>query len=285
MVAADSSGNFYTAGGANNHVLVVKTDPSGHVLYSRSFGGSSGYDGPSAIAVDSTGAAYITGYTTAPDFPVINGYLTKGNLFLTKLSPDGSTIVYSTFIATQGGAIAVAVDASGSATSLEILRGPDLPTTPGAFMTSAERPMYQQSVFVVKVAPDGSGPVWATFIRGKEWPAPLSRSDLPGAHTRNAFIPAEYDTGRARAVDPAGNVTSPAPPIPRPSPSPPASSSRSTLIPTAPPTTDSFPAEFRRIIAVVLHLHRNAEWSPTQALAVDSRATRSPAARPAAVFQ
>ena len=115
-LATDSSGNFYVAGSANNQVLVVKVSPTGNILYSRAFGGST-EDWPIGIAVDASGAAYIAGGTHSIDFPIVNGYLSSGNMFLTKLSPDGSTIVYSTYIGASatGQVRAVAVDAAGDA--------------------------------------------------------------------------------------------------------------------------------------------------------------------------
>ncbi len=112
-IASDAAGNVYAAGTSNNQVLVVKVNPSGTVVYAKAFGGSA-YNTPSSIAVDPTGAAYIIGFTQSADFPIVNGYLSTGNMFLTKLSADGSTIVYSTYIG-SGTPSAVAVDAAGNA--------------------------------------------------------------------------------------------------------------------------------------------------------------------------
>jgi hypothetical protein len=78
--------------------------------------GGSGIDQPFAIAVDSVGAAYVTGFTASPDFPVLNGspggglpYITQS--FVLKLSPDGSKLLYSTLIAPVG-TTAIAVDSA-----------------------------------------------------------------------------------------------------------------------------------------------------------------------------
>lgn len=205
-LATDSSGNFYVAGSANNQVLVEKVSATGNILYSRAFGGGTN-DWPIGIAVDASGAAYIAGGTVSTDFPIVNGYLPSGNMFLTKLSPDGSTIIYSTYIAAPGaGEIrSVAVDAAGDAYVTGHASSPGFTTTPGAFMTSA--PPYQDNVFVVKVAPDGSQPVWATFIAGNG----IACATLPGltcplASPGFPFIAAERDTGWAIAVDGTGSV-------------------------------------------------------------------------------
>jgi uncharacterized protein (TIGR03437 family) len=207
-LATDSSGNFYVAGGANNQVRVVKVSPTGNILYSTAFGGSTN-DSPIGIAVDGSGAAYIAGSTYSVDFPIVNGYLTSGNMFLTKLSPDGSTIVYSTYIATsstgQDQVRSVAVDAAGAAYVTGSATSAGFTTTPGAFMTSA--PPYQDNVFVVKVAPDGSRPIWATFIAGNGIAcATLTGLTCPISTPGFYFAAVERDTGWAIAVDGTGAV-------------------------------------------------------------------------------
>ena len=60
------------------------------------------------IAVDSSGSVYVTGYTTSADFPTKNAYQggqakgSNGSVFVTKFSPDGSSLVYSTYLAGSG---------------------------------------------------------------------------------------------------------------------------------------------------------------------------------------
>ncbi len=154
-MAVDQSGNVYVTGFTNstdfpvqNSIqgtsttnafagFVSKLNPTGSALvYSTYIGGDALSDGtstrPYAIAVDSSGSAYVTGYTTAPQFPVTAGAYqtacgfvgTSGmsncpgaqSAFLTKLSPSGSSLVYSTFLGRSNEiAVAVAVDAQGKA--------------------------------------------------------------------------------------------------------------------------------------------------------------------------
>lgn len=204
FVAADSSG-FYAVGNAGNQVLVVKVNPSGTMVYSRAFGGSA-FTQPQAIAVDPSGAAYVVGGTQAADFPIAGGYLNSGNMFLTKLSPDGSTIVYSTYIG-SGTATAVAVDAGGNAYVTGSAPSSGFVTTPFALMSNSAVDPYAQNVFVVKVAPDGSKPVWATFIAGNG----IACSTIPGvacplSNPGFLFAAVEQDTGAAIAVDAGGFV-------------------------------------------------------------------------------
>src|SRR5712672_708568 len=72
------------------------------VLSYSTYLGSSGVDNGEGIAVDSAGSAYITGFTTSSSFPTTAGAFqpthSGGGLFVTKLDPSGSALVYSTFI-------------------------------------------------------------------------------------------------------------------------------------------------------------------------------------------
>ena len=138
-IAADAAGNLYVTGftnsldfpvqsayqSANNAApangnplvaFITKLDPTGsHLIYSTYLGGATpGQTRSFAIAIDSSGSAYVTGSTQQTDFPVtsgayqkICGYATNGHsscgggaesAFLTKLSPSGGSLVYSTFL-------------------------------------------------------------------------------------------------------------------------------------------------------------------------------------------
>src|SRR5207249_3439646 len=76
------------------------------------------------IAVDSGGNAYVTGQTCATDFPTTSGAFEPSdpdsncNVFVTKLNPSGSALVYSTYLGGTtggGGGNGIAVDAAGNA--------------------------------------------------------------------------------------------------------------------------------------------------------------------------
>ena len=62
--------------------------------------GREDFEEADGIAVDSTGAAYVTGGTDSPDFPTVNAYdgtLGLVDAFVTKLSADGSALAYLTY--------------------------------------------------------------------------------------------------------------------------------------------------------------------------------------------
>ena len=138
-IAVDSAGSAYIAGTAysgfttttgsyqssppsSKNAFAAKLNPSGSAMtYATYLGGSSGEQSAAAIAIDGGGHAYVSGSTSASDFPTANAYQSNlaGRLdaFLTKLNPNGSALLYSTYL---GGSLddvayALAVDAQGNA--------------------------------------------------------------------------------------------------------------------------------------------------------------------------
>lgn len=115
-------------------------DPS--VTYSTYLGGL-GEDDGFAIAVDSSGNAYITGQTKSTNFPIVNGSFSTSNtgsfdVFVTKISADGSTLLYSTYVGGSGddSGNAIAVNASGDAfVAGATTSSTNFPTSINAFQT------------------------------------------------------------------------------------------------------------------------------------------------------
>jgi uncharacterized protein (TIGR03437 family) len=121
-----------------SNVFITKWSADGsQVLYSTYLGGNGG-DQASAIAVDASGSAYVTGVTNSPNFPTTSGaFQTKltnaQDVFVAKLSPDGSKLTYSTLLGSASAtSAAIAVDSTGSA----VLTG----FTGGQFPVSANSP-------------------------------------------------------------------------------------------------------------------------------------------------
>ncbi len=193
-VAVDSSGDAYLTGsadatnfpttpgayqraGAGTDVgFVTKLNPSGGgLVYSTFLGGT--YSPPTAIAVDASGDAYVAGSTGSSDFPttpsayqpVFNG-VDASNAFVTKFNPDGSGLVYSTYLgATSGdGARAIALDSSGDA-YVTGSTGSGLPTTPGAYQTTFTASGNNASdAFVSKLDAAGATLLYSTYLGGTQ---------------------------------------------------------------------------------------------------------------------
>ena len=107
----------------------VTIDPT--IVYSTFLGGS-GFDGGSAIAVDEAGSAYVVGVTHSTDFPSVDSSHSGpmwADIFVTKLTPDGSALEYSTLIGgnDQDECYSVAVDDFGCAYACGWTFSPDFP--------------------------------------------------------------------------------------------------------------------------------------------------------------
>jgi hypothetical protein len=148
------------------------------------------------LAVDSAGSAYVAGYTYSIDFPTKNPYQSVPpakvtgvppgqwpSAFVSKFSPDGSSLVYSTYLGGNGYdyIYAIAVDSGGNAYVTGETDSPDFPVTKGAYQTvcspapnntgapvqnSSNCYSSNTSAFVTKLNPTGTGLVYSTFLGG-----------------------------------------------------------------------------------------------------------------------
>ena len=132
--------------------------------------GDTGLDYGYGIAVDTVGAAYVTGATASAAYPTTAGaYDTTQNLnedvFVTKLDASGSGLVYSTFIGGSGAdyCSGIAIDSDGAAYMTGYTPSSDFPTTAGAYDT-----IYNTNTdaFVAKLNATGATLVYSTFLGG-----------------------------------------------------------------------------------------------------------------------
>ena len=156
--------------GAYNHELPLVIDPV--LSYSTYLAGSSG-DIASAIAVDKQGDAYITGLTFSIDFPLqspIQGTCSNicqgGDVFVTKLSPAGAHLIYSTFIGggQQEQPYAIAVDGSGYAAVAGSTSSLDFPQKNG---TAVVLSSFGTHGFAFELNPSGSAFTFSTYLGGE----------------------------------------------------------------------------------------------------------------------
>ncbi len=115
--------------------------------------------GINAVQIDSAGNIYAAGFQGTVG--VSNTY----DAFVSKLSPDGSQVLYTTTFAGSKSdiAVALAIDSAGAAYILGETQSPDFPVTAGALQTTLLAPNTQG--FVAKVGPNGNV-VYATFFGG-----------------------------------------------------------------------------------------------------------------------
>ncbi len=137
------------------------------------FGGNYFLETANALTTDAQGNIYLTGDTGSTDFPVKNAFqpTPKGiDLFITKLDPTASSVIYSTFLGSGTAgfnetATAIAVDAVGNAFIAGYTGECDFPTTPGAFQTDCQIIRGSDTV-VVKLSPEGNSLIYSTYIHG-----------------------------------------------------------------------------------------------------------------------
>jgi hypothetical protein len=150
--------------------FVAKIDPARGGLVSSTFVGGSGGDAGFGIAVDSEGAAYITGRTSSPDYPtsarawdpILGG---GSDAVVTKLAGGAVTLVYSTLLGGGGldGGAGIAVDEDGIAYVTGFTGSTDYPATPESADASFNG---VTDAFVTALRADGSAPEYSTFLGG-----------------------------------------------------------------------------------------------------------------------
>ncbi len=193
-VAMDAAGNAYVAGttaaadfpvttGAfQPHIaapqkfdaFVAKIDPSGTSLQYSTFIGGDGNDGAYGIAVDKTGSAFLSGETISSNFPVTAhafqrkpGGGSAADAFACKLSPDGTSLLYATYLGGSGNdyANAIAVDEAGNAYVTGATDSQDFPVTVGAAQKSLGTGAVSNA-FVVEIDPSGSAELYGSYLGG-----------------------------------------------------------------------------------------------------------------------
>lgn len=206
-VAVDKDGFIYLAGNTTNpdfpttpgafqtqfkgpsddhhgDAFVIKLSPAGDkIIYATLLGGT-GRDICGQIAVDAEGNAYVLGCTSSKDFPVTPGTFQttfkggedtptgRGDLFVAKLSADGSKLVYCTYV---GGSGAEAYGSnlvlcpSGSVCFAASTVSPDFPTTANALAKSYSGGADLRSggdAVVVKLNATGTALEYSTYVGG-----------------------------------------------------------------------------------------------------------------------
>jgi uncharacterized protein (TIGR03437 family) len=177
VTGSTTSTNFPTAGGPFQSTLKGSTNafvskigyPGGALIYSTYLGGS-GTDSGAGIAVDSSGATYVTGVTTSANFPVTSGAYQStlagsANAFVTRLAGSGQSLLYSTYLGGSGSdaANAVTIDSAGNAYVTGSATSTNFPITADAFQTTNHG---ASNAFVTVLNPSGSGLLTSSYLGG-----------------------------------------------------------------------------------------------------------------------
>jgi hypothetical protein len=235
-MAIDSDGNAYIAGSTTSadfpttpgafqendptptqhysHPFVAKLNATGTALVYSTYLGGIADESATSIAVDTTGNAFVAGYTGANNFPTTPNSLqphfagcrfiqvsTHCKGFLTKLNPTGSALLYSTYLGgtDQDEITALAIDSGGVVYLTGTTYSNDFPTTPGALKTTFDHngapPDYASNAFVTKIDPSRAGIaglIYSTYLGGTNAAGKAIAVDPTGA---------AYVTGTALVKD------------------------------------------------------------------------------------
>lgn len=201
-IAVDNNGNAYVAGYTNglnfpikkgykdslagdhylknNDVFLCRIDTAesgNHSLVYSTYLGGEYTDMPGGVAVDNDGNAYITGYTTSPDFPTRDPYQSywKGgtDVFVTKIDTNktgNKSLVYSTFLGggsgNEGGKD-IAVDTSGNIYVAGYTFSENFPVVNP--LTGQETFGGYQDAFITKFNPLGDYLLFSTYLKGESY--------------------------------------------------------------------------------------------------------------------
>ena len=140
--------------------------------YATFLGGSGGDDAGTAIAVDTSGRAYVTGHTGSDNFSTTPDAFDRSynggyrDAFVVRLNASGSALEYATFLGGSGWdwAHGIALDASGRAYVTGETDSSNFPAAPGAFDRSYNG--GYRDAFVVRLNASGNALEYATFLGG-----------------------------------------------------------------------------------------------------------------------
>jgi hypothetical protein len=180
------------------------------------------------VAADKEGSLYVTGFTYSDNFPLQDPYekapaivTSSGGRyptsFVTKFSPDGSSLVYSTYLggSAQSYGAAIAVDSNGEAYVTGYTNAPDFPVTSGAYQTicganwTVNKGVFtrttncgedsNENAYVTKLNAAGTGLVYSTFLGGQNYSLGMA---IAVDEAGRAYVAGDLDTVCAVSYQP-----------------------------------------------------------------------------------
>lgn len=210
-IAVDSGGNAYVAGytlsadfpatagslkttlGGVSDAFVAKLNAAGSALVYATLVGGSGQEQAIGMAVDSSGNAFLAGWTDSPNFPTVSAYQGASNgirdAFVAKLNAAGSALLYSTYVGGEGQdlGLAIAIDGAGNAYvagSTDSTRFPTLAPFQVALSGNVD-------AFITKLNPAGNGLVYSTYMGGIDYD---QASAIAVDANNNAYVTGSTDS-------------------------------------------------------------------------------------------
>ncbi len=194
-IAVDGNGNAFVSGFTNStnfpatpgafqpalsggyypDSFVAKLNPTGTALVYATYLGGNNDDRGAGVAVDGTGNAYVSGWTTSANFPITSGAFQPAfgggytDTFMAKLNPTGTALIYANYLGGKGidSATGIAVDSIGNAYVTGFTNSTDFPTTSGSFQPAFGGPDFD--AYVAKLNSTGTALVYATYLGGNAY--------------------------------------------------------------------------------------------------------------------
>lgn len=195
-IALDAAGNAYVAGytestnfptrhatytnyGGNGDGFIARLDAAGTNLVYSMFLGGTNQDVANDIATDAAGFAYLTGYTVSTNFPITNAVqshlnnrtnaTTAFDAFLTKLTPAGEALVFSTFLGGESHDVAyrLALDANAGVYMTGQTRSEDFPRSSTNLFSPVANGSSSSDVFVTKFDTNGQR-IYSVMFGGRD---------------------------------------------------------------------------------------------------------------------
>jgi membrane-bound inhibitor of C-type lysozyme len=213
VTGATNSTNFPTANPLHQHgagdfdVFVARLSADGSAMVFSTYLGGSGADYANGIAVDpTTGQALVTGTTNSTNFPTTNPLQTKNagdfDVFVARLSADGSALVFSTYLGGSGADYANAITVNpttGDALITGATNSADFPTANSLQATNSG----SNNIFVARLSADGKLLIFSTYLGGSG--ADYANGIAVDATTGDAVV-----TGQTNSADfPTANPLQP----------------------------------------------------------------------------
>ena len=197
--------------GAYDRTRPLIIDP---VLSYSTYLGGSGYDEGNSIAVDATGAVYVTGTTASTDFPTVNAVQPTPNesglddIYVAKITPDGTALVYATYLGGRDYEFLadIAVDSAGAAYVSALTWSTDFPMVQALQPTCGCGSQNPDAV-VAKLSADGSRLIYSTYLGGtsSETTASIAVDPAGAAYIAGQTLSNDFPLVNALQPSPGGN--------------------------------------------------------------------------------
>jgi hypothetical protein len=226
-IAVDGSGNAYVTGstwstdfptsgpyqasnGGGGDVYIAKLNSAGNALAYSTYLGGSLEDFGTAIAVDGSGNAFVTGWTNSTNLPTSGAYQSslggEYDAFITKLNSGGSTIAYSTYLGGTGldYAYAIAIDASSNPYVTGFTYSSDFPTSNAVQSSNAGG----ADLFITKLNSGGSTIAYSTYLGGggEDFGFEIAVDGSGNAYLSGATTSTDFPTSGALQSSYGGNT-------------------------------------------------------------------------------